>query len=416
MKKIICLLFVLMFCLSVFAVCFTFSTETNWFDSVPMLNEYYNSEDSFDYYGDNYYDDVTISLITVSAGKPLYSWFGHSAVQVQIPNVIDIMYDWGRFSFGKKFYYNFLLGNLWYKCGASYSRDNINIFNAENRKISKTILNLTNQQKHNIVQFLMLNSSDEYSTYCYRFLDDNCATRIRDLINASTNGEFEKWAKTKPNPSYRTEIRKIVTEKNIAVAWFYDYFLSASLDKPQTLWEGMFLPENLEYGLNQFSNLATSEEIVSDNTYTDSNIKLSNYDYIPQSLIFGLILSLISCIGYTKVRYLYKVETFLINLVFGIMGVILLFFMVFTRHDVTYFNENIIFINPVLIVLAFMSLNYTKHTAKLKTVYLLFCIIICVLVILKISVNSVFSQHNYEHIATMLPYYITNAILLRQKR
>ena len=60
-----------LFCLSVRS-----SDEVHPFDSIPMLETYYDESD--DGYA-SFWDNCEISLLTISSGGPLYSWVGHSS-------------------------------------------------------------------------------------------------------------------------------------------------------------------------------------------------------------------------------------------------------------------------------------------------------------------------------------------------
>ena len=63
------------------------------------------------------------------------------------------------------------------------------------RSVEEYTLDLTPEAKFQILEFLKHNALEENNTYLYHFYKDNCATRLRDIIDAATGGDFQKWAK-----------------------------------------------------------------------------------------------------------------------------------------------------------------------------------------------------------------------------
>ena len=109
------------------------------------------------------------------------------------------------------------------------------------------------------------------------------------------------------------------------------------------------------------------------------------------------------------------------EIIFGILGTVLFFMMTFTNHDVTWFNENIIFINPLLIVLAVFSfMACGKKTDKWGRVVsishkILFGLIL-LLAILKLIAGNIFFQQNWNIIITMALFYLPGCFASIRKR
>ncbi|MBR4477830.1 MAG: hypothetical protein IKO96_04280, partial [Spirochaetales bacterium] len=72
-KLIVCIILCLISVAAAFSISVTGKQETHPFDSMPMLETYYDESD--DGYMD-FWDKCEVSLLTVTQGKPLYSWFG----------------------------------------------------------------------------------------------------------------------------------------------------------------------------------------------------------------------------------------------------------------------------------------------------------------------------------------------------
>ena len=57
-----------------------------------------------------YYGNIDISIITAAPAEPVYIYFGHSGLSVEIPGREGIMFDYGTFSFSESFYHDFIFG------------------------------------------------------------------------------------------------------------------------------------------------------------------------------------------------------------------------------------------------------------------------------------------------------------------
>ncbi|MBR4426976.1 MAG: hypothetical protein IKS77_04680, partial [Spirochaetales bacterium] len=112
-----------------------------------------------------------------------------------------------------------------------------------------------------------------------------------------------------------------------------------------------------------------------------------------------------------------------VEIVFGILGSVLLFMMVFTNHDVTWLNENIIFVNPLLIAMAVFSFlaagrsNRAEEWGKLAALcHMLFLVLTVLLAVLKVIAPGVFLQQNWNIIIPMALFYLPNAFASRLDR
>jgi len=77
--------------------------------------------------------------------------------------------------------------------------------------------------------------------------------------------------------------------------------------------------------------------------------------------------------------------------------------MLFSDMDMTYFNENILFLNPLLFVIAFEFLVQKKQSSRL----LAYCsVIMIVLLGLKFLAPAFALQDNLRTMAVLLPVYL----------
>ena len=98
-------------------------------------------------------ESPVISLLTCSPGSELYSAWGHSALRVRYPELgADMVFNFGLFDFNTpNFYVKFVRGQLKYMLGIQDIRDFVASYEWEGRAIVEQKLNLTVEQKSEII-------------------------------------------------------------------------------------------------------------------------------------------------------------------------------------------------------------------------------------------------------------------------
>ncbi|MCR5760633.1 MAG: DUF4105 domain-containing protein [Sphaerochaetaceae bacterium] len=394
-----------------------FCAETpSYYDSQYMLDNFYR-EDGFQRFTEDFLDNCKISVLYINSGDVLYQWFGHIGILVESKDSESVLFDYGRFEFGPDFYINFAMGRLWYKCAASYARYEISAAAEAGRSIYKRELNLTNEEKAAVITFLNTNSSAEYDTYLYHNYRDNCSTRIRDLLDRITDGQIKADTEKVEGYTYR-EMANMVLSRNLVILWTLDALEGRNIDLKQSYWDDMFLPSVFFNALEQYPSVASQTVVVSESENNQQYAsKPVNYTFkaISAAVILGVLQLIFMFLrrdfpffSVTGATY-----SFLLHLYFAILGAVLFFMMFFTLHDYTYLNENLLFMNPLLLVVAFLSIRPNRHRRSLKFFYTLFLSLILVLIMLKIILPGVFIQDNWPQITFFLIFYLCNLIGLK---
>lgn len=411
-KRFALVLFVSIVCLfGLFAISLKSEETVHPFDSIPMLESHY--DETFSASDASFYDNCTVSLMTISKGKALYSWFGHAGILIETPSGSSVMVDYGTFSFSEEnFLINFIMGRLWFCCYSSYARYELANADAEGRSVSKVVLPLTAAQKKAVIDFLDLNSQRDYRTYLYHHYNDNCATRLRDIIDYTTGGDFQTWAKAQPGESFRKQASKALSQ-NRFVLWALNLLQSGNIDKSATLWEEMFLPANLEKAVMEYFGLESELVVDNESSYRHSPQKAQSN--ILFSILMGLVLSAVTIVlslyGKQTAMYIYSG---VVNVVFGILGSVLFFMMFFTNHDVTWLNENILFVNPLLIAFAVIAFVSVKRQGRaFEICNMVGACIVVALVFLKLVLSRYLIQQNWDIILTMVIWYVGNCVSCR---
>lgn len=417
---------------SVGAVSLSSDSEVHSFDSLPMLEAFY--DESVEDVSESdlaFWDGCTVSLLTLSKGSALYSWFGHSGILVETPYGSSVVFDYGTFSFSQEdFFWNFAMGRLWFCCYATSASYELASADSEGRSVSKVVLPLSAEQKIAVVNFLSLNSEPEYRTYLYHHYNDNCATRLRDIIDYATGGAFKAWASEQSGASFRALASRPLSQNRFAL-WALNLLQSGNIDAPNSLWESCFLPSVLEDAVSTYFGLERSFVVDHESSYRHDPVSfVGNWGF---SALFGLGLAVLAFAfgllgrrsdagsgpGRRPLGRGFWIFSGVVDCVFALIGSVLLFMMVFTNHDVTWMNENILFVNPLLFLGAVLAFVGSKAGSRAREGFVRFngvmLLVMCVLCMLKCVAPSVFVQCNWDIIITMFIWY-GSCVLLSLRR
>ena len=214
----------------------------------------------------------------------------------------------------------------------------------------------------------MYSTKEENRTYLYDYFRDNCATRPRDIYSWLTDGDFERVLKETPSEETLREcVERHLSLSSFPVAWTISYLLGPDTDKEETMWEACFLPSTLEKCIREYQG-DEEEEIY---TSLSRDPVPEKWSLKIRSIFFGVILSLLSLIPLLKRRALERIGDIasgLVHLFFGILSLVLIFFMFFTIHNVTKGNINCLIISPLCLIssaLHFASLGKKRRVKPL---------------------------------------------------
>lgn len=191
----------------------------------------------------------TISLLTGSPGDELYSTFGHSAIRVKDPvSNLDIVFNYGTFDFSTpNFYLKFVQGKLLYILSVEKFESFQFSFEYQKRAVTEQVLNLDMMQKNRLYSMLLDNYKPENRQYKYDFFFDNCATRIRDILQKALDKDLEfnhpqLWQKS--DTTFRNLIDLYLTNHPWS-DFGIDLALGVPTDQVATPADYMFLPDYL---------------------------------------------------------------------------------------------------------------------------------------------------------------------------
>ncbi len=358
-------------------------------------------------------EEISISLLTVGSGKPLYAWFGHSALIVTLPNGSSVMYDWGIFdSEQEHFYLNFARGRMYYYVWASDSAWRINDALSEGRDVRLVELDLPAEAKWALASYLGTHIDGEGATYLYHFYDDNCATRIRDIIDVATAGGFARWAKARSTGLSTRELTDPFMLHRPLVTWVLSTLQGRRVDRIENRWDAMFLPLELEAALLDYrapdgSSLVKNTTILAEGQGPTVVRRSSISIAVALSLSLTLMLLLLSLLS-PRAK---KIVLGFLYLALAIIGTLLLFMMCYSDMDMTYRNVNILILNPLLFIPAFALLFSRREKSVLATI---FALLTMLLLAGRLLLPSLFVQDNLATLVVALPLYLSGAAFQRR--
>jgi hypothetical protein len=346
-------------------------------------------------------ESAEITLLTASPGDELYSVFGHSAIRVYDPeNGIDAVFNYGTFDFNTpNFYLKFIRGKLLYKLSVSRMEQFVPEYYLEGRAIYEQVLNLTEDEKQGVFDFLMINSLPENAYYHYDFFHDNCATRIRDLadnlldiswanidfltpeilglIRARLDYEFDYQPEAKSNRTFRDLLNPFLENKPWS-KFGIDIALGLPADKIAHPFDYMYLPDEMliAFALASFqdgSPLVSEHRII-----LRKELPLSPAGFFTPLKIMWLVFffSLITLLS-TKLTRFFDIAFF--N-VLGITGLVILFLWFLSDHITTKSNLNILWALPTHLYYIWKA--DFKHDSVMATTYFRFVTIIAAIMLL----------------------------------
>lgn len=324
-------------------------------------------------------DYLTLKIAVMGPGDELYFWWGHIALVIEdAASGRNRFYDYGIFDFQRdNFFVNFALGRLIYYCAATAAEDSYAVYRATNRDITLYTLDLPAAVKEEVRLFAERNVLPENRDYYYHHFDDNCATRIRDIIDMAVEGAFkEAFGEASGRYTLRQHVRRH-TWFNPFCDWLLNFLMGQVIDRPITVWNEMFLPSEIGRRIEDFSyvdaagmerKLVSRVEILNRAVNRPAVLDVPRKQW-PRELVFsiGISLVLLLFMGMRKRAGTARPGQFLLGLsqsclgfFFGFIGLVLFFMSFFTNHDYTYQNSNLLYVNPLLLVavpLGFISLS-----------------------------------------------------------
>ena len=189
-----------------------------------------------------------IDLMTFGPGDMLLERFGHAAICIRYhdPRNQTICFNYGvtNFDGGTALAWSFLRGTQQFWVEPAPFGTMFSAYQWEDRDIYRQTLPLADVEARRIEDALWDSQDGQNRFYVYDHLFDNCATRLRDVIDHATGGKLSAHGDAPFALTYRElAIRGLAEVPELVV--LMDFAMGRRADDTPTTWQAMFHPDVL---------------------------------------------------------------------------------------------------------------------------------------------------------------------------
>jgi hypothetical protein len=369
--------------------------------------------------GESHGEDLAVSLVTFSPGDDVASWWGHGSLVVEDRRLgFSRLYNYGMFSFDSTMLGRYAMGRLEFWVAEASPTATYRFYRSMDRDVRIQELNLTPAQRVEVGKLLADNVLPENRNYLYHHYNDNCVTRLRDMIDKAVGGQLKQADAAPARMTLREHTRRY-TAVSPPMSVVLDFLMNDEIDRPITRWEEAFLPDELE------RQVASLQVVMPDGQKAPLVAKAWDFyksdrtpppeqppRYGPWMLLIGLAVGA-SALGLAYwgrggawvPRVLLGLEQLVLGLALGFPGTVLFIMWTVTDHTVSYRNENILLANPLTLLVVPLGLMFAWGSARarswLRTLWLAMAGLGMLGLVLKVL--PVFNQDNWRLIALILP-------------
>jgi hypothetical protein len=307
--------------------------------------------------------ELQVSVLIYGPGGDIYERFGHCGLRIRLPGRFDIACDWGVFEFDSLFVLKFAKKDLRYWMEVYESAPAvIETYRRLGRSVTEYELDLSPEQARSALQRIVTMNRPENRYYNYDYYTNNCATLLRDVIDASVDGQIKaQTAGTLTEHTYRWHTRRHlpVGALNAFATALADVSMGPRIDLPLSAWETMFLPVEMGPVLQSVrlkNDDGTTRPLVKrrEQVFAATNPSFATPDapatVWPYALIAGAIGAAVVVVARRR-----RWATILLVIAWAMLGTLWAAFMLatwaFSQHVVPAWNQNLLVLSPLAIVL-----------------------------------------------------------------
>lgn len=300
-------------------------------------------------------DAAEISLLSATPGEETYAVFGHSALRIKdVGQGYDIVFNYGTFDFTTEhFYLKFGTGKLMYFLSYYEYKYFHESYLRSGQGIYEQRIHLTNKEKYNLINNLQENSLEENREFRYDFFRDNCATRIRDIIEKSIEGKliYDTTYITKPE-SFRDLLSESLNHQPWTI-FGLSLMLGKSTDSIAALSDYMFLPVHLknlyttarvQSGSDTRMLTSAPEEVLASTIIISKPTFITSPEFI--FLLIFLAVLWLSFREYRSKKHYRWLDVFLFTIT-GFLGLLIFWVWGWSLHIYLHNNLHIVWASPL---------------------------------------------------------------------
>lgn len=294
---------------------------------------------------------LRVGVMTMEPGAEFWARFGHDAIVVEDPgNGEAVSYNFGFFDLDEPgFVRNFIRGRMNYMLLALPLAADLEGYRREGRGVAVQWLHLQPAQARALARALATNARPENARYTYDYFTANCATRVRDALDAALGGRLQAQLRGRSQGnSYRGESVRLAWPAPW-MAFGFHLGLGGAADRPLSRWDEAFIPMRLRDSLREVRladgrPLVAAEQVLLPHRLPQPPAETPRWR-LP-ALLLGLALALPAAVLGRRPRLLAALA-----LPFwataGLLGALMLFLWIGSAHRFAWGNENLLLLSPL---------------------------------------------------------------------
>jgi len=366
--------------------------------------------------------ELSISLLTMGPGAHPFTKFGHSAIWVHDPTThIDEVYNYGTFAFDSPtLVVDSVAGKLPYWLSVQSMRGTLRTYRTQGRSLVASELELTPAERARLYAALRENAKPENSFYRYDYYRDNCATRIRDIVDRVLGKQIWRGIADPASMSYRAHTQRLVADARTLYV-LLDLGVGRETDQPATFWEEAWLPERLHELFARATvthdgmtlPLIRSERILLESSFPAPRAKPPAW--APYYAVVGLavgacvaLLGLFAASGARVFQVALGASYLVLGATLGVLGCAICYLTFFSAHSAAASNYNVLLLPPWLLALSVAGVGVMRGKARAFRVarWTALGALSSSLLALLIHAASRHAQSNLQELAAALPLWL----------
>lgn len=308
---------------------------------------------------------LRVSLITCGPGTEFIgASFGHTALRiVDSARHTDEAYNYGTFDFNApNFGLRFAQGSLEYYLSRYPYFQFLQEYRNNQRGVQEQVLQLSAAQKYRLQDLLEENLLPQNRGYIYSSVYDNCATRVRDILEEATAGDL-KWGES--TGDQKITFRQAFNAHLTNDPWQQfgiNILTGMPVDQVMTSREAMYLPEYLAAGVagatvSGVPLQSSSQQVLPQGT----QLPPQSYLTVPFWVLLCLSLLIIILILRPKTQRTGMILGKTLVFFSGLFGLLMLVMWFATDHAISRNNLNLLWALPTHMLFPFFNRPRTKY-------------------------------------------------------
>ncbi|HET8899668.1 MAG TPA: DUF4105 domain-containing protein [Rhodanobacteraceae bacterium] len=307
---------------------------------------------------------LEVALITYGPGAIYWERFGHDAIELRDRASGEaVAFNYGMFDFNQShFLLNFARGRMRYSMDAVAASDDVAYYAGEGRSVRRQVLALEPAQAARLRDALLLNLQPANAPYDYDYYRANCATRVRDALDAALDGQLRTaWQAEASADTYRSQTRRLMAPQSWLMV-LMDLGLGPGADIPLSQWQADFVPGTLADAvarvtvtdaLGNTRPLQASDRWLAQSQIPAPSARVPDWRWV--NLALGLGLGLLIAVGTSRHSSAWRWVSTLAGSAFmllaGLAGLLMLGLWTLSEHTAAWANQNLLLFNPLALAL-----------------------------------------------------------------